>query len=406
MTASNYSYKDHCIATTAAFDEIDTPVAGATPTKKDDSTTHLTSAAYGKQLTKPVTPCPTDESLASTAASTTISITGKLRNIEDKYEIDHRILGTGHTGSVRECIHRMTGQRYAVKSIRKVDRSFKPNGVEREIKLLKQMKHPSIIQLVDVYEDHVYIHLVTDLCKGGELFDKIVEKVSNSNTSNGDDTDDPPCFSEREAARTIHQILTAVSYIHKRGIVHRDLKPENILFESQNNEVSSIKLIDFGLARRHLSSRGEAPMSTIVGTPYYIAPEVLDHNYDKACDLWSIGVITYILLCGYPPFNGRTADEVHYNVQRGKYRFPSEDWSNVSTEARRFIRRFLQRDPRKRMTVEQALNHPWMKKYVNTNNYASEEGRQDNSSVGVVFKGSSKREAFRDKLKIPLLLFS
>jgi serine/threonine protein kinase len=223
------------------------------------------------------------------------SVTGhSYSNIEYKYHIEPRILGTGHNGSVRECIDRRTGQRYAVKSLCKKDPNVKPGGLVREITLLQEMKNDNIINLVDIIEEEDYVHLVTDLCSGGELFDKIVEKAEENNGS--------PCFREDEAARIMHQLLTAVSYMHKKNVAHRDIKPENILLQTTNQD-SPVKIIDFGLSRKHTKRNG--PMSTIVGTPYYIAPEVLRKSYDKTCDLWSVGVIAYIILCGYPPFNGK-----------------------------------------------------------------------------------------------------
>jgi len=316
---------------------------------------------YGSQQSDipaaaPVSPCSSKESSVSTTTDT-ISTTGRVHNIKHKYHIKPRVLGTGYHGSVRECVDRSTGERYAVKSIPKSDSSVKLSDLARETILLQEMNHRSIVQLIDVYEDDDYLHIVTDLCKGGELFDKIVEKKSNAD-------DGAPCFEEGEAARLVHQILTAILYMHKRGIVHRDMKPENILFET-TDENSPIKIIDFGLARKHFGNRGEPPMSNIVGTPYYIAPEVLGRKYDKSCDLWSVGVITYIVLCGHPPFNGATNDEMHDSVRRGKYNFPAEDWSGVSLEAMHFIRRLLQVDPRKRMTAKEALDHPWIRRHVN-----------------------------------------
>jgi serine/threonine protein kinase len=221
--------------------------------------------------------------------------------------------------------------------------------------LLREMKHDSVVRLVDVFEDAEYVHLVTDLFTGGELFDRIVQK---SNEENG-----AACFAEDEAARVLHQVLRAVSYMHRRGIVHRDIKPENIMFESKE-EGSPIKIIDFGLARKHHGRYGEPPMSTVVGTPYYIAPDVLRKKYDNSCDLWSVGVIAYILLCGYPPFNGGNNEETHAAVLRGRYRFPAREWRGTSPEARDFVRGLLQMNASKRMTVEQALEHPWMRRHV------------------------------------------
>lgn len=140
-------------------------------------------------------------------------------------------------------------------------------------------------------------------------------------------------------------------------------------------------------------------MSAIVGTPYYIAPEVLRKKYDRSCDLWSVGVITYILLCGYPPFRGNTNNEIHEATLSGRCRFPSEDWSNVSREAMSFIRRLLHKDPTKRMTAAQALNHPWMMKHADDDASMSEEIVQEKSLLDVVFQGLSSFNVRRDRTK-------
>jgi serine/threonine protein kinase len=251
--------------------------------------------------------------------------------------------------------------------------------------LLQEMKHASIIQLVDIFEDEEYLHLVTELCNGGELFDKIVNRASSSSKRSDSD---PACFSEQEAARVLHEILVAVRYMHRQGVVHRDIKPENILFTSKDDDTSPIKIIDFGLARK-FNAREDVSMSTVVGTPYYIAPEVLQKDYDSACDLWSVGVIAYILLCGYPPFNGADNAAVYASVRRGTYYFPSSDWKNVSYEARDFIRRLLQVDVTKRMSVEQALRHPWMVRYAPSSPSSLVDQREEmdeESSVEVVFR--------------------
>lgn len=335
-------------------------------------------------IASPISPCSSDES-----ADDVMNITGNYSNIQNKYHIDPRVLGQGCQGSARECIDRATGQRFAVKTIRKSDPTFKPDSVAREIMLLKHMKHQSIVQLVDVYEDAQYVHMVTDLCEGGELFDRIVERSSNRENGSA-------CFAEDETAGVMHQLLTAVSYMHRQGVVHRDIKPENILLES-NAEDSPIKIIDFGLSAKHCEGF-EPPMSKIVGTPYYIAPEVLRKNYNKSCDLWSVGVLTYILLGGYPPFNGANNTDIVKSILGGKYSFPSEEWKDVSQEAQDFISRLLQTDTSKRMTVEDALNHPWIVRYNNTDvlmrSDISEEAMAKGLSVqrrSVMFSGRRRR---------------
>ena len=291
----------------------------------------------------------------SDASAAVGSITGTLGSIKDKYIVNTRILGSGSHGSVRECIDRATGMRYAVKRIRKSNPRVRHECIAREIIILREMKHTGIAGLVDVYEDSEYVHLVTDLCEGGELFHKIFEKSSHSKSFCS--IDGVACFTEGEAARIVSQILNAVCYMHHHGVVHRDLKPENILFETADAD-SPVKIVDFGLARKH--SARDAPMANIAGTPYYIAPEVLRRKYDKSCDMWSVGVIAYVLLCGYPPFNGVDDEDVHQAIRNGWYCFPCKEWSGASREVLDFIRCLLEMDAGKRMTAQQALSHPWI----------------------------------------------
>jgi serine/threonine protein kinase len=282
-------------------------------------------------------------------------------NIKDRYYNDPRILGSGIPGtSVRECINRLTGQSYAVKSIHKgADPAVNPDCIFREVEHLQEMQYRIIVRLVDVCEDGDCIHLVTDLCTGGELFDRIVERASPDRRDGGGGGGCAPCFAEDDTARVIHQVLGAVSYMHSLDIAHMDIKPENILFETTDGD-SPVKIIDFGLSRRHCGIVERPVSSDVVGSPYYIAPEVLARRYGKSCDLWSVGVIVYILLAGYSPFNGSSNDEVHDAVRLGRYRFDPNDWSGVSVEAMDFIHRLLQLDPRKHMTAQQSLHHPWM----------------------------------------------
>ena len=193
---------------------------------------------------------------------------------------------------------------------------------------------------------------MTEFCGGGELFDHIIDRGR---------------FSERCASKIVKQILSAIKHLHDRNICHRDLKPENILFESKSKE-AQVKLIDFGLSKYFSvknpikdSRRDEqALMRTKTGTPYYMAPEVLDGAYDETCDMWSLGVITYCLLCGYPPFNADNDQQLFRKIKTCDYEFYMPEWGSVSDEAKNFIEGLLKLDPKNRMTPEMALAHPWI----------------------------------------------
>ena len=227
---------------------------------------------------------------------------------------------------------RQTREWYAIKSIRK-SKVGKIEVLKREIEILREVHHPNIIRLIDIFEDQKYLHLITELCTGGELFDRIIAKT---NSAEGH-------FSERDAAKLIRDILDAIAYCHDvKQIVHRDLKPENFLFLTPADD-APIKIIDFGLSRHDTQNFGV--MKTKVGTPYYVAPEVLKREYTKSCDVWSIGVITYILLCGYPPFYGDSDNEIFESVRIGRYDYPSPEWDDISQDAKDFIDSLLKKNP-------------------------------------------------------------
>jgi len=283
-------------------------------------------------------------------------------SVQADYDIDAKVLGRGHYGVVRKCRHRKTGEECAVKSISK-KRISRPEVLKREISILRTVTHPHIIEIKDVYEDSHHVFIVTELCTGGELFERIIEKT---NSAEGH-------YSEHDAASLVHQVLDAIAYCHDMQISHRDLKPENFLFATPA-KTSALKIIDFGLARIEETDKADSSspnsvcdtMHTRVGTPYYIAPEVLARSYTKACDLWSIGVITYILLCGYPPFNGDSDVAIFERVKRGltSRSFPKEDWDDISAEAKAFIQNLLSLDPMARMTAREALEHPWIVRHA------------------------------------------
>ena len=207
---------------------------------------------------------------------------GKLR---DYYRIG-KMLGSGAFGEVRVCVHRESNNQRAVKVLRKshMDEDEK-RMFFNEINVLKDLDHPNILKMYEFFEDEKRYYIVTDICKGGELFDEIVKKGK---------------FGEQDASVLIKQVLSCINYCHVNHIVHRDLKPENILLET-NKEFDQIKIIDFGTS---LVVKDGEKLDEKLGTPYYIAPEVLQKNYGAKCDIWSIGVITYIILSGIPPFNG------------------------------------------------------------------------------------------------------
>lgn len=207
------------------------------------------------------------------------------------------------------------------------------------------MNDQNIVDLIDVYETEQRVYLVMELLTGGELFDRIVNKYPNG-------------YSEVVAAELCKKIVNSVKYLHSLGIVHRDLKPENLLYASESND-SDIKITDFGLAK---IANGEFLLKTACGTPNYVAPEVLlNEGYDSSVDMWSIGVILYILLCGFPPFYSENTPELFEQIINGSYDFPSPYWDKVSSSAKDLVTKLLQVDPKRRFTPEQVLSHPWIK---------------------------------------------
>ena len=274
--------------------------------------------------------------------------TNQQHRISEKYVVLPRITGQGVAGSVRKCIDRQTLQTCAVKTIQKT-REPRIHNIQREVAFLAQVNHPNIIEALAFFEDEENVHIVTEMCYGGELFDKIVEKV-DTHKGKG-------CFSEHEAARILQSLLSAVSYLHKNDIIHRDIKPENILF-SVKGDNSPIKLIDLGLSIRH--GIGQKPLTNMLGTAYYMAPEVINGSYDRSCDLWSVGIIAYILLSGRPPFNGPDDKTIIKKIRNGKFEFDAPLWESISEGAKDFIRCLINYDPSKRWTADMAMQHHWL----------------------------------------------
>jgi len=270
-------------------------------------------------------------------------ITSVFSDVNIKYLLDPEPIGRGHYGTVRKCMNKETKEWFAIKSIRK-NKVKDPSELKAEVEILADVDHPNIISLVDIYEDSKCVHIITELCAGGELFHRIVSKKNKR-------------FKEKDAAKVLKSILEAVAYCHKKDITHRDLKPENFLFETKAKD-SPIKIIDFGL-----STRETGVMTKMVGTPFYVAPEVINKYYTQSCDIWSIGVIAYILLCGYPPFHGKTVNNIIERVKKGTFDFPEKEWNSISSGAIKFVSFLLQKDPSKRPSAEEALDHEWIKSF-------------------------------------------
>lgn len=268
------------------------------------------------------------------------SLRRRRRSLSRDYELKAaEVLGSGMNGCVSKAIHRDSREPCAVK------RLPKSLSAKSELEANKRLQHKHIAKLIEFYEDESHITMMVELCSGGELFDHL--------DKNG-------AFPEANAARILRQVLLAVSYMHSQGFVHTDLKLENILYASEGED-SDVKLIDLGLCQRWSGSQF---LCKKVGSPGYMAPEVIRGSYTNKCDLFSIGVIAFTLLSDRTPFGmGEDADRVEERTVRGQYKF-GPAFKGVSDLAKNFIERLLTVDPRTRMSADEALQHPWLESYA------------------------------------------
>ncbi|KAL6785580.1 hypothetical protein ACKKBF_B00840 [Auxenochlorella protothecoides x Auxenochlorella symbiontica] len=278
-------------------------------------------------------------------ASIAGSLLGKgYQNLEADYELG-KVLGRGQFGTTRLARHRATSQSLACKSIakRKLTSAEDVADVQREVQIMHHLKgHPNITFLAAVYEDREHIHILMDVCSGGELFDRITAKGY---------------YSEADAAALLRTIIVVVAYCHSLNVMHRDLKPENFLLASPAED-AAIKCTDFGLS---VFFKAGERFTDVVGSAYYIAPEVLHHNYGPEADIWSCGVILYILLSGMPPFYGDTEKEIFRCVLKGTIDFDTEPWPGISPEAKDCVARMLDPNPKTRARANELLRHPWLR---------------------------------------------
>lgn len=263
-----------------------------------------------------------------------------------KFDVDYKrgkTLGEGAFSVVIEATKKDTSESYAVKVVTKSKLTKEDEvALKDEIDVLRELEHNHIIRLYDVFEENSYWYLITEQMKGGELFDRIVQKSY---------------YNEKEARDVCKILFDSIGYCHERSIAHRDLKPENLLLLSDDDD-SMVKIADFGFAKKCPTANC---LRTQCGTPGYVAPEILEGlAYDTKSDMWSLGVIIYILLGGYPPFIEQNQRELFRKIRRGQYEFHEEYWGSVSADAKDLISKLLTVDPAKRLSAQEALNHKWM----------------------------------------------
>eukprot|EP01025_Chloroclados_australasicus_P061445 TRINITY_DN80714_c0_g1_i1.p1 TRINITY_DN80714_c0_g1~~TRINITY_DN80714_c0_g1_i1.p1 ORF type:complete len:544 (-),score=79.95 TRINITY_DN80714_c0_g1_i1:307-1764(-) len=266
-------------------------------------------------------------------------------SLEDKYDLG-KVLGKGAFGVVRVAVDKSTGERHACKTISKAKLVVKEDveDVEREVAIMNLVAgHPNIVTLHDTFEDKHFVHIVMEMCEGGELFDSIVESGK---------------YSEKKAATVFAAMVNMIHHCHELGVMHRDLKPENFLLPSKDKQKpENIKATDFGLS---IFFKPGEHMRELVGSPYYVAPEVLKKNYTHAADMWSLGVILYILLSGLPPFWGDSEEQIFKMVLKGHLDFETDPWPQISDAAKDCVRKLLTMDTTKRATAAEIMQHPWL----------------------------------------------
>ncbi|KFO29653.1 Serine/threonine-protein kinase DCLK2 [Fukomys damarensis] len=260
----------------------------------------------------------------------------------EKYKIG-KVIGDGNFAVVKECMERSTGKEFALKIIDKAKCCGKEHLIENEVSILRRVKHPNIIMLVEEMETTTELFLVMELVKGGDLFDAITSSTK---------------YTERDGSAMVYNLANALRYLHGLSIVHRDIKPENLLVCEYPDGTKSLKLGDFGLA-----TVVEGPLYTVCGTPTYVAPEIIaETGYGLKVDIWAAGVITYILLCGFPPFRSENnlQEDLFDQILAGKLEFPAPYWDNITDSAKELISQMLQVNVEARCTAGQVLSHPWV----------------------------------------------
>lgn len=307
------------------------------------------------------------------------------KTVEDVYDMGKKI-GDGNFADVRQCIDKITKKEFALKIVDKAKVRGKEQMIRDEIDIMRRCKHPNIVRMYEDYDSPRHIYLVMELIKGGDLFDAISSSVK---------------FTEAVTRTYVKDITKALAYLHKRKIVHRDLKPENLLVHKKPNGQVILKLADFGLAMVVKS-----PIFTVCGTPTYVAPEILEEaGYGLKVDMWAAGVITYIMLCGFPPFRSakKDQDELFDLIMEGDYEFLSPYWDNVSNEAKDLISKLLVVNHNERYSADEVLSHPWVKHRVDSLGHEflgeNPEARRKFKAAALAVQGAKRFENLAEQFQ-------
>jgi len=349
-SSSKSSHHGVSVAAPAAATPPNTSLDGQEAKGDDDP---KASSSSSTRDAAPEVEADEEEEAAVAAASYITSrmyITDCCGDIKSYYALGE-VLGQGTFGSVTKAKRITDTTSVAVKSIaksRKENRALGVQSIKQEVDIMRALSHEHVINLLETFEDRFHVHIVMDFCTGGTLCDAIVDKTK---------------FNEVESAHAMQQILSAVHYVHGCGVCHRDIKPDNLLLATKAPiDECCLKLADFGFS---CQPSADTAMHAVVGTPYYVAPEVLQGRYDISCDLWSCGVILYLMLCGVLPFYGEDDSELHRQVLSGNYSFGDKLWNGVTDEARALVSVLLKLNPRQRFTAQRALNHLWIQQRGN-----------------------------------------
>ena len=276
----------------------------------------------------------------------------------DKYYKKIKDLGSGSYGSVYQAKNLIMDNIVAIKMIEKVQENMVDDlEIKNEVNILKSLSHPNIVKIYEFFDTVIYYYIVTEYCKRGELFSYITN-----------------VYNERQLAVLFYQVFSGLCYLHEKKILHRDLKLENLMVSEVEKDLVTgeeyfwIKIIDFGTAKIFQKNKTE---KTIIGSSYYIAPEVLKKKYNEKCDTWSVGVILYMTLAGCAPFDGEDDHEIIKSIKIGKYNKNDERFSKHSPEVKDLLNKLLERNIDKRLSAKEALNHPWFEKYGGRNLFSN-----------------------------------